>query len=83
MVPLAHSDGRREPRMLTSDLALRTDPEYDRISRRFKDDPKAFADAFARAADELRAVGLGHRLDHYPAQLSGGEQQRVAESSSS
>ena len=36
------------------------------------------ADAFALAADELRAVGLGHRLDHYPAQLSGGEQQRVA-----
>ena len=36
------------------------------------------ADAFACAADELRAVGLGHRLDHYPAQLSGGEQQRVA-----
>ena len=36
------------------------------------------ADAFAVAADELRAVGLGHRLDHYPAQLSGGEQQRVA-----
>ena len=33
---------------------------------------------FDRAADELRAVGLGHRLDHYPAQLSGGEQQRVA-----
>jgi len=36
------------------------------------------ADAFNRAAAELRAVGLGHRLDHYPAQLSGGEQQRVA-----
>jgi len=36
------------------------------------------ADAFARAAAELRAVGLEHRLDHYPAQLSGGEQQRVA-----
>ena len=36
------------------------------------------ADAFARAAVELAAVGLGHRLDHYPAQLSGGEQQRVA-----
>ena len=31
-----------------------------------------------RAAAELAAVGLGHRLDHYPAQLSGGEQQRVA-----
>ena len=35
-------------------------------------------DAFARAADELAAVGLGHRTGHYPAQLSGGEQQRVA-----
>ena len=35
-------------------------------------------DAFERAEDELRAVGLGHRLDHYPAQMSGGEQQRVA-----
>jgi putative ABC transport system ATP-binding protein len=35
-------------------------------------------DAQARAAAELAAVGLGHRLDHYPAQLSGGEQQRVA-----
>ena len=35
-------------------------------------------DAFARAAEELEAVGLGERVDHYPAQMSGGEQQRVA-----
>ncbi|RMF41605.1 MAG: ABC transporter ATP-binding protein [Alphaproteobacteria bacterium] len=35
-------------------------------------------DAFDRAAEELERVGLGARLDHYPAQLSGGEQQRVA-----
>jgi putative ABC transport system ATP-binding protein len=35
-------------------------------------------DAFERAEAELQAVGLGHRLQHYPAQLSGGEQQRVA-----
>ncbi len=35
-------------------------------------------DAFERAAEELETVGLGHRADHYPAQLSGGEQQRVA-----
>ena len=35
-------------------------------------------DAFARAARELTDVGLGERLEHYPAQLSGGEQQRVA-----
>ncbi len=36
------------------------------------------ADAFDRARAELAAVGLGARMDHYPAQLSGGEQQRVA-----
>ena len=35
-------------------------------------------DALAIAADRLTQVGLGHRLDHYPSQLSGGEQQRVA-----
>jgi putative ABC transport system ATP-binding protein len=35
-------------------------------------------DAFARARAGLEAVGLGHRLDHFPSQLSGGEQQRVA-----
>lgn len=35
-------------------------------------------DAMPRALEELAAVGLGHRTDHYPTQLSGGEQQRVA-----
>jgi putative ABC transport system ATP-binding protein len=35
-------------------------------------------DARRRAADELAAVGLSERMEHYPAQLSGGEQQRVA-----
>ena len=35
-------------------------------------------DAFDRAEAELRAVGLGSRIDHYPSQMSGGEQQRVA-----
>jgi putative ABC transport system ATP-binding protein len=38
----------------------------------------AAPDAFGRAKAELEAVGLGARLDHYPGQLSGGEQQRVA-----
>lgn len=36
------------------------------------------SDAFDRAKAELSAVGLGHRIEHYPGQLSGGEQQRVA-----
>jgi len=43
--------------------------------------PREFAgdkDAFKKAEDTLNAVGLGHRLKHYPSQLSGGEQQRVA-----
>ncbi|MBI0536769.1 ABC transporter ATP-binding protein [Roseomonas sp. KE2513] len=35
-------------------------------------------DAFARAEEALKSVGLGHRIGHYPGQLSGGEQQRVA-----
>jgi len=39
---------------------------------------KGARDASARAADGLKRVGLGHRLEHYPSQLSGGEQQRVA-----
>ena len=64
MVPLAHSNGRREPRMLTSDLALRMDPEYDKISRRFKDDPEAFADAFARAWFKLTHRDMGP-IDRY------------------
>ena len=39
---------------------------------------KGFANAMQTAEEKLRRVGLGHRLDHYPGQLSGGEQQRVA-----
>ena len=39
---------------------------------------RGIANAMEIAADKLKRVGLGHRLDHYPGQLSGGEQQRVA-----
>ncbi|RLK47734.1 catalase/peroxidase HPI [Microbacterium telephonicum] len=59
MVPMAHSNGRREPRMLTSDLALRVDPAYDVVSRRFKEDPEAFGDAFARAWFKLTHRDMG------------------------
>ncbi len=58
-VPLAHSDGAREPRMLTTDLSLRFDPEYEKISRRFAEDQDAFSDAFARAWFKLTHRDMG------------------------
>ncbi len=62
MVPLAHDPStRREPRMLTSDLALRMDPEYDKISRKFLNDQEAFSDAFARAWFKLTHRDMGPR----------------------
>jgi catalase-peroxidase len=60
MVPDAHTPGaHREPRMLTTDLALRLDPIYEPISRRFRDDQDAFADAFARAWFKLTHRDMG------------------------
>ena len=59
MVPEAQGDGKREPRMLTSDLALRMDPEMDAISRRFKEDQEAFSEAYARAWFKLTHRDMG------------------------
>ncbi|GAA2095054.1 MULTISPECIES: catalase/peroxidase HPI [Brevibacterium] len=59
MVPMAHSESRREPRMLTTDISLRVDPAYEKIARRFKDDHKAFSEAFARAWFKLTHRDLG------------------------
>jgi len=60
MVPDAHDPSKhREPRMLTTDLALRFDPVYEQISRRFRDDQAAFADAFARAWFKLTHRDMG------------------------
>jgi catalase-peroxidase len=50
---------RRAPTMLTTDLALRVDPEYERISRRFHENPDEFADAFARAWFKLTHRDMG------------------------
>jgi catalase-peroxidase len=58
-VPEAFGDGTREPRMLTTDLSLRFDPIYEPISRRFAEDPAAFADAFARAWYKLTHRDMG------------------------
>ncbi|OZB60880.1 MAG: catalase/peroxidase HPI [Lysobacterales bacterium 14-68-21] len=49
----------RRPTMLTTDLSLRFDPAYEKISRRFRDDPQAFADAYARAWFKLTHRDLG------------------------
>jgi len=62
MVPEAQGDGKREPRMLTSDIALRVDPEFDAISRRYKDDQDAFTDAFARAWFKLTHRDMGPKV---------------------
>ena len=60
LVPLAHDPSqKREPRMLTSDLALRVDPAYEKISRRFYENPAELADAFARAWFKLTHRDMG------------------------
>jgi catalase-peroxidase len=61
-VPDAHDPSkRRAPAMLTTDLALRFDPAYEKISRRFYENPDAFADAFARAWFKLTHRDMGPR----------------------
>ena len=61
-VPDAHDPSKRHaPTMLTTDLALRFDPVYEAISRRFHENPDAFADAFARAWFKLTHRDMGPR----------------------
>ncbi|CAN5899691.1 hypothetical protein BH11GEM1_BH11GEM1_36370 [soil metagenome] len=62
LVPDAHDAGKRNPpMMLTSDLALRFDPVYEPISRRFHENPDQLADAFARAWFKLTHRDMGPR----------------------
>ena len=59
-VPDAHDPNvRHAPMMLTTDLALKLDPEFEPISRRFKDNPQEFADAFAKAWYKLLHRDMG------------------------
>jgi len=61
-VPDAHDPSKRHaPMMFTTDLALRFDPVYEKISRRFHEQPDAFADAFARAWFKLTHRDMGPR----------------------
>ena len=61
-VPDAHDPSKRHaPSMLTTDLALRFDPIYEKISRRFLENPDQFADAFARAWFKLTHRDMGPR----------------------
>jgi catalase-peroxidase len=62
-VPDAHDPSKRHaPSMLTSDLALRVDPAYEQISRRFYENPDQFADAFARAWFKLTHRDMGPKV---------------------
>jgi catalase-peroxidase len=61
-VPDAHDPSRRHaPMMTTADMAMRMDPAYEKISRRFMANPQAFADAFARAWFKLTHRDMGPR----------------------
>jgi catalase-peroxidase len=60
MIPDAHDPSQRHPPMMTTaDMSLRMDPAYEKISRRFHQNPKEFADAFARAWYKLTHRDMG------------------------
>jgi catalase-peroxidase len=62
MPPAAHNPSKKEGLMMTTaDMAMRMDPAYEKISRRFQKDPQAFADAFARAWFKLTHRDMGPR----------------------
>ena len=62
IIPDAYDSNKKHlPTMLTSDLALRYDPEYEKVSRRFKDNPEQLVDEFARAWYKLLHRDMGPR----------------------
>lgn len=62
-VPDAHDPAKKHrPMMLTTDLALKADPAYEKISRRFYENPEEFADAFARAWFKLTHRDMGPKV---------------------
>jgi catalase-peroxidase len=74
IIPDAHIPGRKhKPTMLTTDLTLRFDPEFGRISRRFYENPQEFADAFARAWFKLTHRDMGPRARYLGPEVPGEE----------
>jgi catalase-peroxidase len=70
MIPDAHDPSKKHrPMMTTADLSLRFDPIYEPISRRFHQDPQAFADAFARAWFKLTHRDMGPRSRYLGAEV--------------
>ena len=73
-VPAAHDPTKRiAPSMLTTDLSLRFDPVYEKISRRFFENPDQFADAFARAWFKLTHRDMGPRARYLGPEVPGEE----------
>lgn len=70
LIPDAHDTGKRhQPFMLTTDLSLRFDPAYEKISRYFLENPDKFADAFARAWYKLTHRDMGPRARYLGAEV--------------
>ena len=71
-VPDAHNPNKRHaPMMATSDIALREDPAYNKISRRFYENPDEFADAFARAWYKLTHRDMGPKTNYVGPEVPG------------
>jgi catalase-peroxidase len=70
LAPAAHDGSKKVPTMMTTaDMAMRMDPDYEKISRRFHQDPAAFADAFARAWFKLTHRDMGPRSRYLGAEV--------------
>ncbi|MEE3664430.1 catalase/peroxidase HPI [Brenneria sp. g21c3] len=74
IIPDPHDPAKkRKPTMLTTDLSLRVDPIYEKISRRFLEDPQSFAEAFARAWFKLTHRDMGPRSRYLGPEVPGEE----------
>lgn len=72
IIPDAYDSSKKhKPTMLTTDLSLRVDPVYEKISRHFLENPEAFADAFARAWFKLTHRDMGPRARYLGADVPG------------